>query len=271
MPGLQADIHAPVRPGNYPVIALVYGGGWTLGDRTQLSGLAGYLASAGMVVINGEHRTLLWGRQLPDMVGEVNCLAAAAPHLAAPHLTRPAGPVWLLGFSSGAHLAAVSTVGDSRLPGQCPYAPAKTGGMIGLAGPYDLDQLWNQGVLTSLLDSEALREHLPQVAVFLEEQNRAAMQLFLRLLTGATPDAPELWNSLNPIHLTLNHPSRSFLLITGAQDQVISPSHTSRFAEALTADGHRVITATVAEADHFALTDPGMVADLILAFIRGSE
>ena len=267
MPGLWADVHAPVRPGNYPVIALVFGGGWAVGDRTQLSALAHHLASAGMVVINGEHRTLLSGQQLSGMLEEVGCLAAAAPHLAASHLTGPAHPVWLLGFSSGAHLAAVTTLTDPPPSSLCPYDSPEIGGMIGLAGPYDPDELWNEDILTNLLASEVLRENFPELAVFLQAQNRAAMQLFLHLLTGTTPDTSEVWNSFNPIHHAHNHPERSFLLITGGRDQVIPASHSTRFAQALTAGDHRVLTHTIPEADHFALTGPQTVADVIITFL----
>jgi len=251
------------------VIALIFGSGWTLGDRTQLSALADHLASAGMVVINGEHRTLLHGARIPDMLEEVACLAAAAPYWAESHLTGGAGPVWLLGFSSGAHLAAVTALGDAPLPNECPYASTEIAGVIGLAGPYDLDRLWNEGILTQMLDSEVPTEYLPQVATFLQEQSRAAMQFFLRFVTGASPDTPELWYPLNPIHLAHIGPERSFLLITGSEDQVISPIHSIRLAEALTAEGHRVRSHTLTNADHFALTDPQNVGDVILPFLTG--
>ena len=267
MPGLRADVHAPAPPGNYPVVALVFGGGWAVGDRTRLSPLAHKLASTGMVVVNGEHRTLLGGRRLPAMLGEMDCLAAAAPHLAAPHLSGPAAPVWLMGFSSGAHLAAVSALTDSPPPRDCAYGSPDVAGMIGLAGPYDLDELWNEGILTNLLDSDTIQQHFPELAVFLREQNRAAMQLFLRLLTGTTPDLGDTWNAFNPIHLAQHQPERSFLLITGARDQVVSPIHASRFAQALTTGGHRVLTHTITAADHVALTDPGTVGDVVVNFL----
>ena len=151
MPGLHADVHFPIRPGNYPVVALVFGGGWTVGDRTQLSALADYLASRGMVAVNGDHRTLLRGRRLPDMVGEVACLAAAAPHLAAPYLTGPPDPMWLLGYSSGAHLAALTTLTDPSPAPDCPRVAAQIAGMIGLGGPYDLGRVhafgWGFGMV----------------------------------------------------------------------------------------------------------------------------
>ena len=266
MPGLHADIHAPVQPGSYPVVILAFGGGWTLGDRTQLTRLARFLAAAGVVAVNGEHRTLLDNRRMADMVEEVGCLAAAAPHLAAPYLTEPPGPVWLLGFSSGAHLAAVFTLTENPLLPRCPHEPGKIAGMIGLAGPYDLDEMWNEGLLSRILDSATLGEEFPEIASFLEGPNRTALRLFLGLLTGATPEEPR-WKTLDPISLAPNHPHRRFLLITGAEDRVVPASHSSRFALELITHGHRALTYTIPDADHQSLLNPQKVGEIILDFL----
>ena len=101
MPQLFADIHAPVQPGNYPVVTLTYGGGYSALSRTQLSPLAEYLASRGVVAINADYQPLSKGRHLLDLLHEVVCIASAAPLLAQPHLTYPAGPVWMLAFLPG--------------------------------------------------------------------------------------------------------------------------------------------------------------------------
>ncbi len=271
MPGLYADVHAPTQPGNYPVITLTFGRGWSIGDRTQLSELSHYLASRGVVAINGEHRTLLRLRRLSSMAGEVACLAAAAPHLAADHLTLPAPPVWLLGYSSGAHLAALATLTDRSLPPRCPHASGEIAGMIGLGGPYDLDDLWNGGVPDYFFDAEALVGELPNLASLLEQGDLMAMQLFLYLLTGASPDQAVEWRELNPLTLADRYPERSFLLVTGDEDELIFPLHSQRFAEALLAGGHHVSLEVVPHTNHAALTDPERVGELIHAFVAGAS
>ena len=73
------------------------------------------------------------------MADEVASLAAGAPHLTMPHLTLPLDQVWLLGFSSGAHLTALATLADDSPSQSCPYEAGEIAGMIRLAGPYDLD------------------------------------------------------------------------------------------------------------------------------------
>ena len=98
MPGLYADVHAPTQQGPYPVVTVSYGGGWSTGNRTHLSPLASYLASSGVVAINGDYRHLSGERHILHMVQEVACLAATAPLLAQPYLTTRAGPVWMLGL-----------------------------------------------------------------------------------------------------------------------------------------------------------------------------
>ena len=268
MPGLTADVHAPIRPGDYPVVTLTFGRGWSIGDRSQLTTLSHYLASQGMVAVNGEYRTLLRNGSLSTMAEEVACLAAAAPEVAKPHLTGPAGPVWLLGYSSGAHLAALATLASHSLPQQCPYASADIAGMIGLGGPYDLDELWNSGVPDYFFDSEALAEDLPYLAPALRRGDMIAMQFFLRLLTRLTPDDTELWDALSPLKLTDRPLQRSFLLITGDRDELIFPLHAERFAEALISGGHHVELRIIPRTDHQALVDPENVGEAIRSFVE---
>ena len=271
MPGLYADIHAPDRPGRYPVVTLSFGKGWTIGDRTQLSGLASDLASRGMVAINGDYRSLSSNGRIPSMVEEVACLAAAAPQLAQPHLTEPAGPVWLLGYSSGAHLTALVTLSNDSLPQSCPHEPGKIAGMIGLAGPFDLDELWNEGMLDQLWEAELIVDTFPEIAAWLGRGDQIAMQFFLHLLTGATPEETAEWNALNPIRQAENHPQRRFFLLNGAEDRIISPFYSERFSQALSEAGHYVSTETIPDADHSRLLDPQVVGEAIHSFLSAAQ
>lgn len=267
MPGLVADVHAPTQPGDYPVVTLTFGRGWSIGDRSQLTALAQYLASRGMVAVNGEYRTLLRGGRLSTMAEEVACLAAAAPEIARPHLRGPAAPVWLLGYSAGAHLAALATLESHPLPHRCPHPPTDIAGMIGLGGPYDLDELWNSGVPDYFFDHEALAEDLPYLEPVLRRGDAIAMQLFFRLITRLTPDDAETWDALNPLALADQPPQRSFLLVTGDQDELIYPLHAERFAEALISGGHNVELRIIPHTDHQALFDPAHVGEAIRSFV----
>ncbi len=267
MPGLDAEIHAPVEPGPYPVITLTFGRGWSLSDPGQLSALASYLAARGVVAINGDHRPLDRGGLVPSMVGEVACLTAAAPELARPHLTQPAEQIWMIGFSSGAHLAALAALADNPLPVECPHERGEIAGMIGLAGPYDLDLLWEEGLLDGFFTTENLPEGLARIAGLLQQGDRLAMRLFLRVVTGTSPENPELWSSLNPLTLAANHPERGFVLLTGSEDIVISDAHSGRLREALNRAGHDAAVETIPGADHNSLTHPSTVGETILGLL----
>lgn len=269
MPGLVADVHAPTMPGDYQVVTLTFGRGWSIGDRRQMSALADFLASGGIVAINGEYRTLARGGRLSSMAGEVSCLAAAAPQLSAPHLTRPAGPVWLLGYSAGAHLAALATLGDPPEPSQCPHDPGRIAGMIGLGGPYDMDELWTDGLPGLFLERESVATEASVPGTEARQQGIEAMRFFLRLLTGAVPDDGEEWKALNPLDLAEGRPSRSFLLVAGAEDEMVHPRHSERFAEALRSGGHQVSLQIISRSGHRSLTDPEKVGEVILSFLGG--
>jgi acetyl esterase/lipase len=268
MPGLKADVHAPSTPGNFPVVTLTFGRGWSIGDRSQMTALSHFLASRGVVAVNGEYRTLLRNGRLPSMVEEVACLAAAAPEIAKPHLTGPSDPVWLLGYSAGAHLAALATLTGDPLPRHCPHLPTDKAGMIGLGGPYDLDELWNSGIPDYFFDSDAVENDLPTLASVLRQGDVIAMQFFLHVLTGLTPEDNQEWDSLSPIKLADQPPQRSILLVTGGQDELIYPLHAERFAQALESGGHLVDLRIIPHTDHGALSDPAIVGEEILSFVK---
>ena len=140
--------------------------------------------------------------------------------------------------------------------------------MIGLGGPYDLDELWDSGIPDALFDTESLAEERPQLAALLRQGDVLAMRLFLSLVTGATPDDTEEWNVLNPLRLVGGHPGRSMLLITGADDELIDVLHSDRFAEALASEGHHAEVEVIPDADHDSLTDPAVVGDVIATFLE---
>ena len=191
------------------------------------------------------------------------------PRLALHGPTSPNRPVrfgcWA--SSSGAHLAALVALSNHPLPQTCPHDPGEIAGMIGLAGPYDLNVLWNEGILDQLWQPELIVEHLPQTAAWLGQGGQTAMRVFLRLLTGSTPQDPDSWNALNPIQLVENHPQRRFLLLTGGEDELVFPSQSERFAQALVEAEHDVSLEIIPHQDHAAMLDPLLVGAAILAFL----
>ena len=257
MPQLFADIHAPVQPGNYPVVTLTYGGGYSALSRTQLSPLAEYLASRGVVAINADYQPLSKGRHLLALLHEVACIAAAAPLLAQPHLAYPAGPVWMLGFSAGALLVALATLSGDIIPQSCPHEPSQIVGMIGLGGPYEIKHVWNEIALATLL---------PEGADWLkQEEERLRAEFFARTVKRHVPE--NLWLFLDPLELAVNHDPRRFLLMAGGADEIAPSFHSQDFTDALVAAGHDVTLEVIPNAYHLALADPQVVGEAIVSFL----
>lgn len=257
IPDVYADVHAPTRPGSYPVVTLSYGGGWSSGNRAQLSPLADYLASSGIVAINGDYRHLSGERHIFHLVQEVACLAAAAPLLAQPHLTTRAGAVWMLGFSSGAHLAALASLSSDIFPSVCPHEPAEVVGMIGLAGPYDVGHFWMEATMTT---------KLPEGADWLAGRRKQAMEFYFRTLTANVPE--NLWHFLDPMDIAVNHSPLRFLLLGGEVDDLAPPFHSEHFADSLNEAGHQAWFENIAGADHLDLIRPQLVGNRIVSFVQ---
>lgn len=143
--------------------------------------------------------------------------------------------------------------------------------MIDLGGPYDLDALWNGGIPDYFFDAEALTEQLPALGSVVQKGDPIAMQFYLRVLTGTSPDEAAEWGELNPISLADRYLERSFLLVTGGEDELVFPLHSERFAEALQAGGHYVLLEAITHSDHADLTDPEVVGETIRTFVNGDS
>ncbi len=256
IPGLYADIHAPPRPGPYPVVTLSYGGGWSSGSRTQLSPLARYLAASGIVAVNADYHHLSADRHILHLVQEVACVAAAAPLLAQPHLTVKAGPVWMLGFSSGAHLATLASLSTDILPWTCPQEPSEVKGVIGMGGPYEVDHFWMEANLATML---------PEGAEWLEGRQKSSLESYFRSLLANVPE--HLWHFLDPMDIAANHPPLRFLLLAGGSDNIVPPFYAENFAAILNEAGHLASWEIVADADHIDLVDPLLVGEQVATFL----
>ncbi|MEJ6831215.1 MAG: alpha/beta hydrolase [Akkermansiaceae bacterium] len=103
---LPADIYEPTTSGKRPAILLIHGGGWTGGDkRSQMNGLAEKLASRGYVVMNTTYRTTpenQWPTQIEDVRLALRWLQKNAPSLRV-----DPEKIGAMGYSAGAHLAAI--------------------------------------------------------------------------------------------------------------------------------------------------------------------
>ncbi|MDP3803137.1 alpha/beta hydrolase [Brevundimonas sp.] len=128
-----------------PVLLFVHGGGWSRGERSMVHDLPAYATRHGLTLASTSYR----------LVPEVSAREAAEDVAAAvARLKRdlPGRPLFLLGHSAGAHLAALVGV-DPVYLGAHGLAPADIAGVILLDGAgYDATGDRGPGIVGRALD-----------------------------------------------------------------------------------------------------------------------
>ena len=122
---LQAyDVYADRGTG--PILMFVHGGGWSRGERAMVSELPAYAQRHGLTLASTSYRLA------PAVTARESALDVAA---AVADLKRrlPGRPVWLLGHSAGAHLAALVGIDPDYL-GAVGLTPSDLAGVILLDG-----------------------------------------------------------------------------------------------------------------------------------------
>ncbi|MCI0749150.1 MAG: alpha/beta hydrolase [Nevskiales bacterium] len=131
---LTLDVYAPAQAKNAPVVVYFYGGRWTEGSKGEYKFVGQALASQGFVAVLPEYRHYPSVR-FPAFVED----AARAVRWTHDHIADYGGApqtLFVMGHSSGAHLAALLALDESYLKtvgGDRDWLR----GMMGLAGPYD--------------------------------------------------------------------------------------------------------------------------------------
>jgi acetyl esterase/lipase len=131
---LALDIYTPVGARREPVVVFFYGGRWTSGTAEDFRFVGQALASQGFVAVVPEYRHYP-GVRFPAFVED----AARAVRWTEAQIARyggDPGKLFLMGHSSGAHLAAMLAL-EPRFLQEAGADRDKLKGMIGLAGPYD--------------------------------------------------------------------------------------------------------------------------------------
>jgi acetyl esterase/lipase len=136
-PRQKLDVYAPVTPqAARPVVVFFYGGSWQSGSRTHYRFIGEALTAHGVVTVVVDHR-LYPNVVFPAFVGDAaQAVAWVHGHIAS--FGGDPGRIFLMGHSSGAHIAALLATDRTYLH----YAgvpPASVRGLIGLAGPYAFD------------------------------------------------------------------------------------------------------------------------------------
>jgi len=128
----KLDIYRPREGKSGAVILFLYGGGWHSGDRSTYGFAGAALASRGFTVVVSDYR-LYPEVEFPSFVDD----AAKAYAYTARNVSN-GRPVYVMGHSAGAHMAAMISLDEKYLKAEGANLP-KPAGLIGLAGPYSFD------------------------------------------------------------------------------------------------------------------------------------
>ncbi len=168
---LQAvDLYAD--HGSGPVLMFVHGGGWSRGDRRMVNALPDYATRHGLTLASTAYRLA------PAVTARDAGLDIAAA-VAEVRRALPGRPIFLLGHSAGAHLAALVGVDPAYL-GAVGMKPSDLGGVILLDGAgYDATGPRGPGVVGRALDAMYDQAFGPP-----GDPERAALSPTLRVTAG---------------------------------------------------------------------------------------
>ena len=214
-PRQQLDLYLPdtARPGA-PLIVFFYGGGWETGSKSLYRFVGQAFTSLGYLVAIPDYRLYPQVRYTGILDDGAAAVAALAQRLCHQDAGSARRPLFLIGHSAGAYIAAMLALDQRRLEragaGQC--RPIAVDAAVGLAGPYDFLPL----------ESARLRE-----------------------IFGPGPAVP----ATQPIrHVDPSDPP--MLLLTGTADRDVRPGNTLRLAAALREAGVRAETRLYDSVDH---------------------
>ena len=231
----QLDVYRPANGGDptkpRPVVVFFYGGAWQEGSRDDYLFVAEALTQRGYVVVIPDYRVYPEVKY-PEFLKD----GAAAVAWTTANIERFGGDrkqVFLMGHSSGAHIAAMLALDHSYLSAQkVPLTSIK--GLIGLAGPYDFLPLTEPNVIALFSTEKNL--NLTQPISYVKSDAATSIPPVL-LLQG---DADTRVYPKNSINLTRE------LRATGAKvefDLLPGIDHTSimaKFTRVLRGDGKLV-------------------------------
>jgi acetyl esterase/lipase len=227
---LALDVYRPPPwPTPVPAIVVVHGGGWSNGDKGELSRTSERLAAAGFAVFDIQYR-LAPQPNWQTATGDVKCAVAwVKQHAGEVGVNVDVNRVALMGRSAGGHLAllAAYTTDDPELASTCP-GDSRVSAVIAYYAPTDL--AWGYELPANLRvydTSQKLRDFLGGPPAKVSDRFYKAS-----LVNRVTKAAPRT------------------LLIQGGRDQFVSPEHVDRLAPKLHAAGIPYDTVVIPYGQH---------------------
>lgn len=232
----RLDVYRPTGAAAAPTILFLHGGSWTDGDKAGYRFLGQALTSRGFVVMIANFRQYPAVKFPVFLQDSAKAVVFAHEH-AAEYGGDPAA-LFLMGHSSGAHMAAMTALDKSYLAAEG-SSPALLRGVIGLAGPYDF---------------------LPFTAEDVKD-----------IFSPANDDLMQT----QPIHF-VSEAAPAFLLLQGQDDPTVGVKNSVNLAAALRKEGRDVETRLYPEMRHLGVLldlaplfrDRAPVLDDISLFVR---
>ena len=210
-PAQRLDVYLPGRPPTGPIVVMVHGGAWAMGDKAGPAVIGHKVAHwlpMGVIVVSVNYRLLPRAEPLEQAGDVARALAFVQAHAAA--WGADASRLVLMGHSTGAHLVALLTADDTLASAE--------GATRWLA--------------TILLDSAAL------------DVVRLMRGPHMRLHDRAFGPVPEYWRQASPMHRLQDVPVP--MLLVHSSERRDSQEQGQRFAAAVAAKGGRAEVLAVA-------------------------
>lgn len=212
---LRLDVYAPeAEPEKCPVVLLLHGGGWAIGDKKEHYNIGRSLAQAGFIAVSANYR-LAPKHPYPAAVDDCRAALAWVRENAEDYNGDPAR-LGLMGESAGGHLSSLVALSDDQ------STPSGVRAVVNLFGPSDLTKLWEV----------------------------EGCQGFLRGWFGGPPsEHADAYRKASPVtYLKSGMPA--FLHIHGAKDKLVPVEQTKSFHEALKAAGADSTIVIYEDAEH---------------------
>jgi acetyl esterase/lipase len=233
----------PAREQPRPAVILIFGGGWSFGDRHGMADPARNLAAAGYVAVSIDHRLVnvgaenRWPVQLDDVQRAVRWVRAhAAEYGVDPERIAS------YGWSSGAHLATMLGLRDTRAnsdPALADYS-SQVNCVVALGADMDLTG----------------------------PQTDYGFRLTLEgLLGGTLEEEPETYRDASPL-FWVDAEAAPMLLVHGGFDDAVLAEQSRQMATALYDAGVEVVYAAIPGVDHSGLMNWSRIGPLTLGFLQ---
>lgn len=219
-------------PETGPVLAFIHGGGWSRGDKSMVHGLPEYARRHGLTFASIGYRLV------PQVTPreQAQDVAAAVAEL---KRTHPGRPLFLMGHSAGAHLAALVGADPTYLAGQG-LQPSDLAGVILLDGAgYDATGDRGDGFVGRMLGdlySQAFGDHAAELSPTLLIRQGVAYPPYLIFHIASRQDSKSQSEDL----------AAALIRAGGRAEVVVAPDDSHRdinveFGEAGDAEGERAV------------------------------